>query len=66
MMPKCPRCGKDNKTPAREWVGGAKTSEPMTVKRFVCASCGSSYVMWLDSKTGKTRTMTRKKSRTSG
>ena len=59
-MPKCPKCGMDNKKPVREWVGGAKTSKPMKVQRFVCASCGTSYVAWLDSKTGGYRIMTRK------
>lgn len=60
-MPKCPKCGMDNTKPAREWVGGAKTSKPMNVQRFVCASCGTSYVAWLDSKTGGYKIMTRKK-----
>jgi transposase-like protein len=60
-MPKCPKCGTDNAKPAREWVGGAMTSKPMKVQRFVCASCGTSYVAWLDSKTGAYRIMTRKK-----
>jgi hypothetical protein len=32
----------------------------MKVKRFVCSSCGTSYVVWLDSKTGKEKIMTRK------
>ncbi len=54
-MTNCPRCGKENKTPAKEWVGGAKTSK--TMKRFVCASCGNSYVMRLDAKTGKAKMM---------
>jgi transposase-like protein len=59
-LPKCPKCGKENRTPASQWVGGAKTSKPMNVKRFVCASCGTSYVVWLDSKTGKEKIMMRK------
>lgn len=59
-MPKCPKCGKDNNTPASQWVGGAKTSKPMKLRRFVCSSCGTSYVVWLDSNTGKERIMTRK------
>ena len=59
-MAECPKCGKGNSEPAREWVGGAKTKKPMTVKRFVCSSCGTSYVAWTDSKTGMTRTMARK------
>jgi transposase-like protein len=57
---KCPRCGKENRRPASEWVGGAKTSKPMDVHRFVCSSCGTSYVAWKDSKTGQTKVMTRK------
>ncbi len=60
-MPKCPKCGTENKKAASEWVGGAKTSKPMRVERFVCSSCGTSYVAWLDSKTGNLRLMTRKK-----
>jgi len=59
-LAKCPGCGKENRKPAREWVGGAKTSKPMKVQRFKCASCGTSYVTWTDSKTGVVRTMTRK------
>ena len=57
-MAKCPSCGKENRKPAREWAGGAKTSRPMDVRRFVCASCGTSYVVWTDSKTGAVKTMT--------
>ena len=57
----CPSCGKENRKPAREWVGGAKTSGPMNVQRFVCASCGTSYVTWTDSKTGSVKTMVRKR-----
>ena len=57
---KCPKCGKENRTAAREWVGGDRTSSPMKVQRFVCASCGTSYVTWTDSKTGAVKTMTRK------
>jgi transposase-like protein len=57
---KCPKCGKDNKKPVTQWTGGAKTSKPMKVQRFVCASCGTSYVAWLDTKTGEYRAMTRK------
>ena len=60
-MTKCPKCGNDNAKPAREWVGGAKTSKPMKVQRYVCASCWTSYVAWLDSKTGNLRLMTRKR-----
>lgn len=56
---KCPKCGTDNK-PSTQWTGGAKTSKPMKVQRFVCSSCGTSYVSWKDSKTGETKTMTRK------
>ncbi|HLQ06576.1 MAG TPA: hypothetical protein VK126_02345 [Nitrososphaerales archaeon] len=59
-MPKCPKCGKENRTPAREWVGGAKTTKPMKVRRFVCSSCGTSFVAWVDSKTGAEKIMTRK------
>ena len=59
-MPKCPKCGKENSKPAKEWTGGAKTTRPMKVRRFVCSSCGSGYVVWVDSKTGAERVMTRK------
>ena len=59
-MVKCPKCGTDNRTPASKWVGGAKTRKPMSVTRFVCSSCGTSYVTWLDSKTGDLKVMTRK------
>lgn len=59
-MVRCPKCGEENRTPAREWVGGAKTSKPMVVKRFVCPACGTSYVAWTDSKTGKLKAMARK------
>jgi transposase len=57
---RCPKCGKENDKPAREWVGGAKTSKQMKVRRFVCSSCGTSYVAWTDSKTGEPKIMTRK------
>lgn len=59
-MARCPKCGLENSKPAREWVGGAKTSRPMKVQRFVCASCGTSFVAWLDSRTGALKTMARK------
>jgi predicted nucleic-acid-binding Zn-ribbon protein len=59
-LAKCPRCGNENSEPEREWVGGAKTSKPMKVQRFVCSSCGTTYVAWRDSKTGTVKTMTRK------
>ncbi len=59
-LPECPKCGTENKKPAREWVGGAKTSKPMKVQRFFCSSCGTSFVAWKDSKTGKVKSMTRK------
>jgi predicted nucleic-acid-binding Zn-ribbon protein len=59
-MPKCPKCGKENSKPVTQWTGGAKTSKPMKVQRFVCSSCKTSYVVWVDSKTGAARTMTRK------
>ena len=59
-MAKCPSCGKENRKPAKEWVGGAKTSKPMKVQRFKCAFCSTSYVAWTDSKTGVVRTMTGK------
>lgn len=59
-MAKCPKCGKGNSGPASAWTGGAKTRSPMKVQRFVCSSCGTSYVTWKDSKTGVVRTMTRK------
>jgi len=58
---KCPKCGTDNAKPKSEWVGGKGTRSPMTVRRFVCSACGTSYVSWVDSKTGKIKTMTRKK-----
>jgi transposase-like protein len=60
-LPKCPKCGKDNRKSVSEWVGGAKTKEPMDVKRYICSSCGTSYVAWLDSKTEEYRIMTRKR-----
>lgn len=59
-MVKCPKCGKDNRTPASAWVGGAKTKKPMDVKRYVCSDCEASYVAWTDSKTGETKVMARK------
>lgn len=59
-MARCPKCGAENSKPAREWVGGAKTSKPMNVQRYVCSSCGLSFVAWVDSKTGQVKTMTRK------
>jgi len=57
---KCPKCGEENLKPAKEWSGGARTGKPMKVQRFVCASCGTSYVAWTDSKTGAVKTMARK------
>ena len=60
-MIECPSCGKENRKPAREWEGGAKTSGPMNVQRFVCASCGTSYATWTDPKTGAVKTMMRKR-----
>lgn len=59
-MSKCPKCGKANTKPASAWVGGKGTKSPMAVERFVCSSCGTSYVAWLDAKTGKTKVMARK------
>ncbi len=59
-MAECPKCGKENSKPASAWTGGPKTSKPMKVQRFVCSSCGTSYVAWTDSKTGAVKTMTRK------
>ena len=59
-LAKCPKCGKGNLKPSSAWVGGAKTSKAMKVRRFVCSSCGTSYVAWTDSKTGAVKTMTRK------
>lgn len=59
-MVKCPKCGAESGKPAREWVGGAKTSKPMKVQKYVCGSCGSNFVAWTDSKTGAVRAMTRK------
>jgi transposase-like protein len=58
--PQCPKCGKENEKPAREWVGGLKGSKPMKVQRFMCSFCGTSYVAWRDSETGELKTMTRK------
>ena len=58
--PKCPKCGKENGKPVREWVGGARTDKPMKVQRHICSSCGTSYVSWTDSKTGEAKTMTRR------
>ncbi|MDA4125467.1 MAG: hypothetical protein OK438_08520 [Thaumarchaeota archaeon] len=59
-MPQCPKCGTENRKPTTEWVGGAKTSKPMKVQRFVCKSCETSFVAWKDSKTGESRSMMRK------
>ncbi len=59
-MVKCPKCGKESDKPASAWTGGASTSSPMRVQKFVCSCCGTSYVSWTDSKTGSVRTMTRK------
>jgi transposase-like protein len=60
LGPKCPKCGKEDDKPASSWTGGARTSKPMKVQRFVCTSCGTSYVAWTDSETGAVKTMTRK------
>ena len=60
-MAKCPSCGKDNAKPASVWVGGKGTKKSMAVRRFVCSSCGTSYVAWLDPKTGEMKTMTKKR-----
>ena len=60
MLVNCPSCGKGNTKPASAWVGGKGTKKPMAVRRFVCSSCGTSYVVWQDAKTGETKTMTRK------
>jgi len=60
VLAKCPKCGKENQKPAKEWVGGGRTKKPMKVQRFVCAFCGTSYVAWIDSKTGGVKTMARK------
>jgi len=57
----CPSCGKDNTKPASTWVGGKGTKSPMAVRRFVCSSCGTSYVAWLDAKTLEMKTMTKKR-----
>lgn len=59
-MPKCPECGKENPEPVREWVGEAKTTKPMTVRRFVCSSCRTGFVLWVDGKTGETKIIARK------
>jgi len=55
-LARCPKCGEENRTDAKEWVGGARTRKPMKVQRFVCSSCGTSYVAWTDS-TGAVKTM---------
>jgi transposase-like protein len=55
---KCPKCGKENPSPAREWTGGKKPEGDMKVQRFVCSSCATSFVAWVD-RTGKFRVMTR-------
>ncbi len=59
--PKCPKCGTVNEKPVTQWTGGARTSKPMKVQRFVCSSCGTSYVAWMDPKTKEYKVMTRKK-----
>ena len=59
-MPKCPECGKEGGRSVARWTGGTKTSRPMKVERFVCSSCGTSYVAWTDPKTGAVKTMTKK------
>jgi transcription elongation factor Elf1 len=59
-VPECPECGTENLEPARAWVGGAGTKKPMKVGRYVCSSCGTSYVGWIDPKTGGFRTMAKK------
>lgn len=60
-MAKCPACGTENRKPAREWVGGAKTGRPVKVQRLVCASCGTGYVAWTDPDTDAVKTMSRKR-----
>jgi transposase-like protein len=59
-LARCPKCGRENRKPVTEWVGGARTSKSMNVQRFVCATCSTSFVAWKDSKTGQVKTMTRK------
>jgi hypothetical protein len=59
-LPHCPKCGSENKKPANEWVGGAKTYKPMKVQRFVCAARGTNFVAWKDSKTGEIKSMARR------
>ncbi len=62
-MPKCPKCGVANEKEAGGWTGGAKTRSPMKVSKYVCSSCGTSFVAWTDAKTKETRVMARKVSR---
>lgn len=57
-MAACPKCGKASSKPVKEWVGGARSKKPMTVRRFVCSSCGTSYVAWQD-RSGAPRVMTK-------
>jgi len=59
-LPACPKCGKENSEPVAQWTGGARTTKPMKVHRFLCSSCGTGYVAWKDSETGAVKTMTRK------
>ena len=59
-MLECPKCGRDNRKPVTQWTGGARTKKPMKVERFICPSCGTGYVAWLDSKSGEHRVMTTK------
>ncbi len=59
-MPDCPKCGTRNEKAVTQWTGGAKTTKPMKVQRFVCSSCGTSFVAWTDAKTGAAKAMTRK------
>ena len=52
------KCGAENSKPASRWTGGKGTKEPMKVQRYVCSSCGSSFVSRVDS-AGKVKTVAR-------
>ena len=57
----CPAFGKV-KVPESHWVGGKGTKNLVEAKRFVCKSCGTSYVEWKD-KMGKMKTVVGKTTR---
>ncbi len=60
-MVRCPNCGTEVAEPTGNWTGGSKTRKPMKVQKFVCTSCGTTFVSWRDSKTGEVRAMARGK-----